>query len=46
MALGAGILGGAAGAGAGIAMPFLCSPEVTGAVLGAATMATQWKFGE
>ncbi|MBS2035233.1 hypothetical protein JST97_09600 [bacterium] len=46
LALGAGVVGGAAGLAGGIAMPFLCSPEVTGAVLGAATMATQWKFGE
>lgn len=44
--LGAGIVGGAAGFLGGIAMPFLVSPEVAGAVLGAATMATQWKFGE
>lgn len=36
--------GAAAGLAAGVALPFMASPEMTGAAIGAATLATQWLF--
>ncbi|MBN9415283.1 hypothetical protein ABS71_22945 [bacterium SCN 62-11] len=46
MAVGTTLLGGAAGLAGGVALPFLASPEVAGAAIGAATMATQWLLSE